>query len=260
MELEDATNTSCFLQIQNGSDIAAIRNKATGKYEISFTTTETVDSLTVGLYYGAEITENNAKVKLMIRLASDTDNTYVPYAKTNKQITDVIPSDASASNKLVTESDIATKQDKTDNSLATTSKTVVGAINELENNLTNIGDIYSASSPASISVPNDTPTNLVNLTLNKGVYIVYGYILEPPSMNKTYMCMLSSVSGSMSIYTGSEVAPAAGGWYASRTISSIVKVTANNSVIAVRVHQSSGSDCTYRGAHIYAVKISNYTD
>jgi hypothetical protein len=108
MELEDATNTSCFLQIQNGSDIAAIRNKATGKYETLFTTTETIDSLTLGLYYGAEATENNAKVKLMIRMASVKDNTYVPYAKTNKQITDVIPSDASSSNKLVTESDINT--------------------------------------------------------------------------------------------------------------------------------------------------------
>jgi hypothetical protein len=142
-----------------------------------------------------------------------------------------------------------------------TRNTTVGAeLTQINSNLTNIGDIYSASSPASISVPNNTPTNLVNLTLNKGVYIVYGYILEPPSMNTTYMCMLSSVSGSMSIYTGSEVAPSAGGWYASRTISSIVKVTANNSVIAVRVHQTSGSDYTYRGAHIYAVKISNYTD
>lgn len=86
MELENATDTSCFVQTQNGSDIAAIRNKATGKYEISFTTTETVDSLTVGLYYGAERTENNAKVKLMIRLASDPDNTYVPYAPTNAKL------------------------------------------------------------------------------------------------------------------------------------------------------------------------------
>jgi hypothetical protein len=50
----------------------------------------------------------NFTVKPMIRLASITDDTYEPYAMTNKQITDVIPSDASASNKLVTESDINT--------------------------------------------------------------------------------------------------------------------------------------------------------
>ena len=87
MELENATDTSCFVQAQNGSDIAAIRNKATGKYEISFTTTETIDSLAVALYYGAEKTENNAKVKLMIRPASIQDSTYVPYAKTNQQLT-----------------------------------------------------------------------------------------------------------------------------------------------------------------------------
>lgn len=391
MELENATDTSCFVQTQSGIDLAAIRNKATGKYEISFTTPETMDFLAVSLYYGAATTENNAKVKLMIRLASiqddtwvpyvptnkelmscklngyvgaknllaypykhttksengvtftdngdgtitvntptsasaettfylsqsiqsildtgmyilsgcpsggnrtsgyfmefaelatsssdwkmfgtdtgegaiahidstryaihayirirsgatvsnltfkpmirrveDTDPTWQPYAKTNRELTDVIPSDANTNNKLVVESD-----------------------------LKNIGDIYAASSPASISVPSNISTNLVNLTLNKGVYIVYGYILEPPSMGKTYMCMLSSVRGSMEIYTGSEVAPAASGWYAARTISSIVKVTANNSVIAVGVHQSSDSDYTYRGAHICAVKISNYTD
>lgn len=44
-------------------------------------------------------------VKGMIRLASVKDDTYEPYAMTNKQITDIVPSNASASNKLVTESD-----------------------------------------------------------------------------------------------------------------------------------------------------------
>lgn len=39
--------------------------------------------------------------KPMIRHIEDTDSTYQPYAKTNQQITNVIPSDASASNKLV---------------------------------------------------------------------------------------------------------------------------------------------------------------
>lgn len=210
-------------EVSNASDIGngAIFNLQSGhEYNIN-------------IMIGASETVSNLVFKPMVSDASLnlSYDDYVPYAKTNKELTDVIPSDASANNKLVTESD-----------------------------LKNIGDIYSASSPASISVPSNTPTNLVNLTLNKGVYIVYGYILEPPSMGKTYMCMLSSVRGSMEIYTGSEVAPAASGWYAARTISSIVKVTANNSVIAVGVHQSSDSDYTYRGAHIYAVKISNYTD
>ena len=87
MELEDATSTSCFIQTQNGIDLAAIRNKATGKYEISFTTPETMDFLAVSLYYGAATTENNAKVKLMIRLASIQDDTYEPYSKTNRELT-----------------------------------------------------------------------------------------------------------------------------------------------------------------------------
>jgi hypothetical protein len=39
----------------------------------------------------------------MIRLATDSDDTYVPYAMTNKQLTDVIPRNVSSSNKLVVE-------------------------------------------------------------------------------------------------------------------------------------------------------------
>lgn len=49
------------------------------------------------------ITVNNVTFKPMIRLASDPDDTYVPYTMTNKQITDVIPSNVSSSNKLVVE-------------------------------------------------------------------------------------------------------------------------------------------------------------
>ena len=87
MELENATNTSLYVSVHD-SDVAAIRNKATGKYETLFTTPETIDSLIVGLYYAAQVTENNAKVKLMIRLASIQDSTYEPYSMTNKELTD----------------------------------------------------------------------------------------------------------------------------------------------------------------------------
>lgn len=231
MNKDGASFNGFVSNIPNGFDIIAVGN-GTNSY---------------GIYIKAQGAWLKARLKLTANIIGSSSDIIInptcvdsisESVQTNysdswhKVVTnEIVPSDASASNKLVTESD-----------------------------LKNIGDIYSASSPASISVPSNTPTNLVNLTLNKGVYIVYGYILEPPSMGKTYMCMLSSVSGSMEIYTGSEVAPAASGWYAARTISSIVKVTANNSVIAVGVHQSSDSDYTYRGAHIYAVKISNYTD
>lgn len=54
------------------------------------------------------VTLNNVIFKPMITLA-DIPNSdyahYVPYAKSNKELTEVIPSDASASNKLVTESE-----------------------------------------------------------------------------------------------------------------------------------------------------------
>lgn len=83
MELEDASNTSCYVS-QSSVDMAAIRNKATGKYEVSFTTPETIDSLTVGLYYGAAATETNAKVKLMIRSANIESDTWQSPAYSEK--------------------------------------------------------------------------------------------------------------------------------------------------------------------------------
>ena len=87
MELEDAVNTSCFIQATNGVDLAAIRNKGTGKYEVTFTTPENLNFTTLGLYWGSGVIETNAKVKVMLRLASDTDDTYQPYAMTNKDLT-----------------------------------------------------------------------------------------------------------------------------------------------------------------------------
>ena len=63
-------------------------------------------------YYGFFIsiangtTVSNLVFKPMLRLAEDTDNTYQPYAMTNRELTDIIPSNASASNKLVAESDV----------------------------------------------------------------------------------------------------------------------------------------------------------
>ena len=88
MELENAVNTSVYIKFSNDSfDTAAIRNKATGKYETTFTTPSTFNgSLQLALYYGAIVVETNAKVKVMLRLASIQDDTYVPYAPTNAKL------------------------------------------------------------------------------------------------------------------------------------------------------------------------------
>lgn len=88
IELENATNTSIYISINN-SDIAAIRNKASGYYEVKFTTGSVfTNNLSIGLYWPKDGTETNAIVKPMIRLVSDTDSTYQPYAMTNKELTD----------------------------------------------------------------------------------------------------------------------------------------------------------------------------
>ena len=88
MELEDAVNTSCFIQATNGVDLAAIRNKGTGKYEVAFTTPKNLNFTALSLYWGSDVVETNAKVKVMLRLASDPDDTYQPYAMTNGELTD----------------------------------------------------------------------------------------------------------------------------------------------------------------------------
>lgn len=96
IELEDASDTSCYVSTQTG-DIAALRHKATGKYEVSFTTPETIDSLSVGLYYIAAATETNAKVKLMIRSANIESDTWQPPTYNEKFIMGEVDTLASVS-------------------------------------------------------------------------------------------------------------------------------------------------------------------
>ena len=88
LDLENALNTSIYASSSSGVDMVAIRNKTSGHYEERFTTPSEIPSLTVSLYYGKDTVETNCKVKAMIRIASDTDSTYQPYAMTNKELTD----------------------------------------------------------------------------------------------------------------------------------------------------------------------------
>ena len=50
----------------------------------------TLDLKDIQIYMRSGDTFNNFELAIMLRLASDTDNTYQPYAKTNRQLTEVI--------------------------------------------------------------------------------------------------------------------------------------------------------------------------
>ena len=87
-ELENANQLTIYLKYGD-ADIVLINKKSTGKYVVNFTTPQTLQGReNLAINAAASDTETNAKVKVMIMLASDTDNTYQPYAKTNKQLTD----------------------------------------------------------------------------------------------------------------------------------------------------------------------------
>ena len=88
-EFENTTQLSVFAKYGD-IDIAIINKKSTGKYAVNFTTPQTLEGReNIAIYATASDTETNAKVKVMIMLASDiNDDTYVQYAMTNKQLTD----------------------------------------------------------------------------------------------------------------------------------------------------------------------------
>jgi hypothetical protein len=90
VEFDNTTQFSVFAKYGD-IDIAIINKKSTGKYAVNFTTPQTLEGReNIAIYAAASDTETNAKVKVMIMLASDTDETYQPYAKTNKELTEVI--------------------------------------------------------------------------------------------------------------------------------------------------------------------------
>lgn len=89
-EVENATSISIFLQKPTTGDYVTINNKSSGIFVAEFETTadSQISSRAIGLSCTASDTETNATVKVMLVYASDTDNTYRPYAKTNRQLTD----------------------------------------------------------------------------------------------------------------------------------------------------------------------------
>lgn len=91
-EVANATSISVFVQKPTSGDYVTINNKSSGIFEAEFETTaeEQTSNRSIGLWCSASDTETNATVKVMLVYASDIDNTYQPYAKTNKELTEVI--------------------------------------------------------------------------------------------------------------------------------------------------------------------------
>jgi len=120
-------------------------------------------------------TVSNLVFKPILQLATDTDNTFVPFAMSNKQLTDavsqdasdiddieaLIPSGASSSNKLATASDIPDITGKADKVSSATSGNFAGL--DANGNLTDSGisaDIVpsGASSSNKLATANDIPS------------------------------------------------------------------------------------------------------
>ena len=88
IELENAIDISVSMKDTTSSDFVSLTNKGTGYYETTFTMPSVIAGLlNIYLYCSDEDIETNAKVKVMLRLAEDTDTEYQPYAMTNKQLT-----------------------------------------------------------------------------------------------------------------------------------------------------------------------------
>ena len=97
----EITGVSLVIKDMGGQDIL----RTTSIRGANFTLSENKD-VTIDWRVESGVTFSNTKFKAMIRPASIQDNTYQPYAMTNRELTDIIPSNASASNKLVAESDV----------------------------------------------------------------------------------------------------------------------------------------------------------
>ena len=108
-------------------------------------------SVKVNIRIAANYTVSNLVFKPMVRLATDADDTFEPFAMTNKELTDailqdasdidaieaVIPSSASPSNKLATASDIPDITGKADLVTSATSGDFAGL--DANGNLTDSG-------------------------------------------------------------------------------------------------------------------------
>lgn len=100
-------------------------------------------------------------------------------------------------------SDLSDKQSKTDNSLATTSKTIVGAINEHETDISNISETFFQNTLDSyqwIRAHYNAKTKLVVVDVCRFVAAANGTTIgtlsaHKPSNTQTAYCMLRNSDG-----------------------------------------------------------------
>lgn len=93
-----SNNTTLYFNNKNGSAVDPINFPSSlsagdsDSKEITLTDVCFTDGILnlkdIQIYMRSGDTFNNLELAIMLRLASDTDNTYQPYAKTNKQLTD----------------------------------------------------------------------------------------------------------------------------------------------------------------------------
>jgi hypothetical protein len=81
---------NCYLWINkyvSGSGSSLVQLRTSGEVEFAIDTSR-YDGIKVGITVRNGVTLSNFLVKPMIRLASDPDDTYQPYAMTNRELTE----------------------------------------------------------------------------------------------------------------------------------------------------------------------------
>jgi hypothetical protein len=90
MSVDDVIPSNIFVQLL-ASDLALAQLTKDTATEQSFEiTSDTTGNIQLKIIVVGDKTFDNVVIRPMIRLASDTDTTYQPYAKTNKELTDEI--------------------------------------------------------------------------------------------------------------------------------------------------------------------------
>jgi hypothetical protein len=141
--------------------------------------------------------DNNLMPEYVGQLCIDITNELIYIAKTldkNGWIT------STSSGEI----DISSKQDKTDNSLSTTNKTITGAINELKTKVDGI-DISGKQNATdnSLSTTNKTIVGAINelfQNANNGKELIANAIGEPLSKDKTFSAMSTDINNLVSSF------------------------------------------------------------
>lgn len=131
---------------------------------------------------------------------------------------------------------LADKQDVTDNSLATTDKTIVGAINELNTDKADKAVITNIPTISDTAV-SSTDLDIYSVTLNKGTYIFNGSTLWKTSGTAQGLTMIALL-GADTIVQNLEYTV---GWCV-ENLTCIFAVPTDNTTFKIRLYQTTGSN------------------